>query len=66
MSTLKVPVKFIHLVRNPFDNIATMTLRAHHPGLRMKAQNTGLQVYIYILVAFVFRTYFTVVEDYNM
>ena len=27
MKTVKVPIKFIHVVRNPFDNIATMILR---------------------------------------
>lgn len=26
--TLQVPVRFIHAVRNPYDNIATMTIRA--------------------------------------
>lgn len=25
---VQVPMKFIHVTRNPFDNIATMTLRA--------------------------------------
>lgn len=29
---VQVPMKFIHITRNPFDNIATMTLRAS--GLR--------------------------------
>ena len=27
MDTVGVPLKFIHIVRNPFDNIATMSLR---------------------------------------
>lgn len=35
---VKLPIKFIHLIRNPYDNIATMALRAAHPGSRMKAQ----------------------------
>ena len=26
--TVKVPIKFIHVTRNPFDNIATIMLRA--------------------------------------
>ena len=25
--TVKLPIKIIHMVRNPFDNIATMVLR---------------------------------------
>lgn len=25
--TVKLPIKMIHMVRNPFDNIATMVLR---------------------------------------
>ena len=25
---LNIPMKFLHVVRNPFDNIATMLLRA--------------------------------------
>ena len=43
-NAIGVPVKFIHLVRNPFDNIATMTLRAAHPRLRKKAKKDNLQV----------------------
>ena len=27
MDTVGVPLKFIHIVRNPFDNIATLSLR---------------------------------------
>ena len=27
-NVVKVPMKFIHVTRNPFDNIATMLLRA--------------------------------------
>ena len=41
---LDIPVKFVHLIRNPFDNIATMTLRAGHPTLRKKAEENNLQV----------------------
>lgn len=33
-NTVGVPIKFIHVTRNPFDNIATMFRRAHHPTLR--------------------------------
>lgn len=25
---LKIPIKYIHVIRNPYDNIATMLLRA--------------------------------------
>ena len=25
---LKIPIKYIHVIRNPYDNIATMVLRA--------------------------------------
>jgi len=25
---LKIPVKYVHVIRNPYDNIATMLLRA--------------------------------------
>lgn len=28
--TLKIPLKFIHVIRNPFDNIATKVLRQLH------------------------------------
>lgn len=31
-------LKFIHIIRNPFDNIATMTLRAAGRGVRVKAR----------------------------
>lgn len=44
-SVIKRPIKFIHIIRNPFDNIATMTLRAGYPGLRKKAQKENLQVF---------------------
>ena len=27
---LNVSVRFLHVIRHPLDNIATMTLRAHH------------------------------------
>jgi len=33
--TVGVPVKVIHVVRNPFDNIATMYLRGRYPILRL-------------------------------
>jgi hypothetical protein len=26
---VKIPIKFLHVVRNPFDNMATMALRRH-------------------------------------
>lgn len=41
--TVNIPIKFIHLIRNPFDNVATMTLRAAHPKLRKKAEKKNLQ-----------------------
>ena len=35
--SVQVPMKFIHVVRNPFDNISTMTLRkAHKRGAAWK------------------------------
>ena len=36
---VKVPIKFIHVTRNPFDNIATIMLRATH--LRDKVRREG-------------------------
>lgn len=40
--TLQVPLRFIHIVRNPFDNIATMTLR--ETGTREAVIEEGTQV----------------------
>ena len=37
-----VPVKFIHIVRNPFDNIATMVLRG--AGERDNVREEGAKV----------------------
>ena len=34
-TTVAIPVKYLHVVRNPFDNIATMVLRKL--GLRKDA-----------------------------
>ena len=28
-ATVGVPMKFVHIIRNPFDNIATQFLRVH-------------------------------------
>ena len=42
MQTLQVPLRFIHIVRNPFDNIATMTLR--ETGTREAVIEEGMQV----------------------
>ena len=33
--TVGVPLKLVHVVRNPFDNIATMYLRGRYPILRL-------------------------------
>lgn len=40
--TLQVPLRFIHIVRNPFDNIATMTLR--ETGTREAVIEEGTQI----------------------
>ena len=40
--TIEVPLRFIHIVRNPFDNIATMTLRLR--GSRDAVREEGTQV----------------------
>ena len=37
-----VPMKFIHIVRNPFDNIATMALRG--AGERDNVREEGAKV----------------------
>ena len=37
-----VPMKFIHIVRNPFDNIATMVLRG--AGERDNVREEGTKV----------------------
>ena len=37
-----VPMKFIHIVRNPFDNIATMVLRG--TGERDNVREEGTKV----------------------
>ena len=39
---VQVPVKFIHVHRNPFDNIATMMLRA--TGSRDAVREDGVRV----------------------
>ncbi len=39
---VKVPMKFIHVHRNPFDNIATMVLRA--TGSRSAVREEGIKV----------------------
>ncbi|XP_031566439.1 uncharacterized protein LOC116301507 [Actinia tenebrosa] len=35
MKTVKIPFKFLHVVRNPYDNIATMLLRTKHKRVSM-------------------------------
>lgn len=37
-SLVRVPVKLIHVVRNPFDNIATIFTRKHRPSLEEAAE----------------------------
>lgn len=59
---LNVPVKFIHLIRNPFDNIATMVLRAAHSGLRMKAVESGLQLNTPTVLHKQMKTYLSLVD----
>ena len=39
---VRVPMKFIHVTRNPFDNIATMMLRA--VGKRNAVREAGAEV----------------------
>ena len=39
---VQVPMKFIHVTRNPFDNIATMMLRAS--GSRNTVREEGVKV----------------------
>lgn len=39
---VQVPMKFVHVNRNPFDNIATMMLRA--TGLRNSVREEGAKV----------------------
>ena len=41
---IATPIKFIHIVRNPFDTIATMTLRAKAAPLRRQARSSLLHV----------------------
>lgn len=36
MKTVNVPFKFLHVVRNPYDNIATMLLRIKKMRVNMK------------------------------
>ena len=38
---LGTPIKLIHIVRNPFDTVATMTIRAGGKHLRMRAKTAG-------------------------
>ncbi|MGJ3249436.1 MAG: sulfotransferase [Elainellaceae cyanobacterium] len=38
--TVKVPIRFIHVVRNPFDNIATMALKEARHGSPLDIQGT--------------------------
>lgn len=44
-AAIKVPIKFIHVYRNPYDNIATMTLRKGKE--RNKASKFGYKVDLY-------------------
>ena len=39
---VQVPMKFIHVIRNPFDNISTMVLRATNS--RKKVREEGVKV----------------------
>ena len=39
---VQVPIKFVHVIRNPFDNIATMMLRA--TGSRDTVRKGGVKV----------------------
>lgn len=36
MKTVNIPFKFLHVVRNPYDNIATMLLRTKNARVNMK------------------------------
>ncbi|XP_065673081.1 uncharacterized protein LOC100215248 isoform X1 [Hydra vulgaris] len=44
-AALKTQIKFIHIIRNPFDNVATMMLRASHNGLRIKVEKEKKKIY---------------------
>ena len=46
-SALKTPLKFIHVIRNPFDNIATQLLRRLNS--RKLANNEGFKVSLTIV-----------------
>ena len=41
---VQVPMKFIHVTRNPFDNIATMTLRKARSRNAAKDLKAGKKV----------------------
>ena len=47
-SALKIPLKFIHVIRNPFDNIATIVLRKL--DARTSARDGNLKVSLLTLV----------------
>ena len=48
---VQVPMKFIHVVRNPFDNISTMTLRKAHQ--RNAARREGFKVSCFLSVSLI-------------
>ena len=37
---VQVPIKFVHVIRNPFDNIATMMLRATNSRDAVREEGT--------------------------
>lgn len=57
--SVNLQVKFIHIIRNPFDNVATMTLRAAGPGLRMKAEAEGVKVILFAILCCICYLKFT-------
>jgi len=55
---LGVKVKFIHVVRNPFDNIATFVLR--HRDIQARSADPNIKVtYSNDYLRFKYRTFFT-------
>ncbi|PFX14550.1 hypothetical protein AWC38_SpisGene21281 [Stylophora pistillata] len=60
IKTVGAPVKFIHIVRNPFDNIATMLLRA--TGRRDSVREEGVKVNKSQILENCIKKYFNLTE----
>ena len=58
---VKVPMKFIHVVRNPFDNIATMMLRFTKSRETVREEGVKVRKGVFKFYSILARSYYRVI-----